>query len=1010
MAKPDEVLLLEARLINLITPQMENMVKNASKGMNRLENNARKTTTKIGNFFKSAGNSITTFAVTFGPAALAVGLLTSAIFALKNAFRAMNEATQDFESTMAKVKAILKPTTEEFKTLEAEAKRLGITTAFTAGQAGQAFVEMGKLGFKAGEIIKSTGNILDLAALSQTGLAESAEVVVKTLNQFNLVAGDSTMLVDLMATAFTSSALDMDKFRQSMKFVGTSARLVGLDLKDTTALLGILADNGIEASQAGTSLNQALIQFTKPGSRVNKLFKEMGIQGADVITKLKALGEANIDVGETFDLLDVRAARAINVIVGKLPEFDELRKKFDNIDGAAKEFAKTMLDTVAGALIFLTSAQEGLGISIGEAFSADKKKRVEIFTALFRRATKFIEKNQFEIRQFSEQLRQFTTGIISFAVKVGKVLLLNFGAIIEVGKAFFRVFAVAGIVLITKAMLSFGISVGATLATNLSIASANARLLSLGLFSTATASNGATIGVSRFRAVLATLNINPVILALTALALGLGFVGIAIRKDAKKGLEDLKKVSDDEVTSLISLRKEFDSLTKAIKESNVVTTTNFKSGIQTITGTKEQIQALNGLKRQLRAINDVTKDQLGFNFENTKAKKITLNLLKKERDLRNEEINALGKQEVAKNAAIQAEKDRADALAKANEESKRALSLSKEGVETEKEAKQREQELAAAQQVQQQLFILSKTGKDRELASLEQFEMEKANIILAAGIDLENRLNLLFDVTEAREKEINKRDSERVKQQLDELKQIREEFRISQLSIEEQEEARFENRLKKRNIELVRAGIKEIDIDKKVAERSKKIAEEKSKVKKLQLISDQQVLTSITSQALGLFLKSAKAQKTIALGEAIINGILSVQKTAALTGFPINVVPVGLATAQAAVNVAAIASQSFRKGGFPKGANAVVRVNEAGQEAILNAEATNTLGTGTIDRLNAGRGGNITITNEISYSPTLNIGQEEGTDIIDALKRDKDNFVEFFEDLGDKGFFTNKIV
>ncbi len=1004
MAKPDEILLLEARLINLITPQMENMVKNASKGMNRLENNARKTTTKIGNFFKNAGNSIATFAITFGPAALAVGLLTSAIFALKNAFRAMNEATQDFESTMAKVKAILKPTTEEFKTLEAEAKRLGITTAFTAGQAGQAFVEMGKLGFKAGEIIKSTGNILDLAALSQTGLAESAEVVVKTLNQFNLVAGDSTMLVDLMATAFTSSALDMDKFRQSMKFVGTSARLVGLDLKDTTALLGILADNGIEASQAGTSLNQALIQFTKPGSRVNKLFKEMGIQGADVITKLKALGEANIDVGETFDLLDVRAARAINVIVGKLPEFDELRKKFDNIDGAAKEFAKTMLDTVAGALIFLTSAQEGLGISIGEAFSADKKKRVEIFTALFRKATKFIEKNQVEIRQFSEQLRQFTTGIISFAVKVGKVLLLNFGAIIEVGKAFFKVFAVAGIVLITKAMLSFGISVGATLATNLSIASANARLLSLGLFSTATASNGATIGMSRFRAVLATLNINPVILALTALAGAVALVSIGFKELEKKGKEVFKGLGKAQIFALAELRDEFDFLQESIRKTGVANSRGV--GIN-----KKQIQIFKELNIELKKINEETKALIGFTFASVKGRKLDSKFLTEHTDLLNKEGVELVRNAVAEKAAAQAKKEAAAAAKKANEESKRALSLSKEGVETEKESKQREQELAAAQQVQQQLFILSKTGKDRELASLEQFEMEKANIILAAGIDIENRLNLLFDVTEAREKEINKRDSERVKQQLDELKQIREEFRISQLSIEEQEEARFENRLKKRNIELVRAGIKEIDIDKKVAERSKKIAEEKSKVKKIQLISDQQILTSITSQALGLFLKSAKAQKTIALGEAIISGILAVQRALAQPpGPPITFPLAALTGAQAAVNVAAIASQSFRKGGFPKGANTVVRVNEAGQEAILNAEATNTLGTGTIDRLNAGRGGNVTITNEISYSPTLNIGQEEGMDIIDALKRDKDNFVEFFEDLGDKGFFTNKIV
>jgi len=44
----------------------------------------------------------------------------------------------------------------------------------------------------------------------------------------------------------------------------------------------------------------------------------------------------------------------------------------------------------------------------------------------------------------------------------------------------------------------------------------------------------------------------------------------------------------------------------------------------------------------------------------------------------------------------------------------------------------------------------------------------------------------------------------------------------------------------------------------------------------------------------------------------------------------------------------------FEKGGFPSGQNAVIRVNENGQEAVLNAGATSRLGAGAINALNAG--------------------------------------------------------
>ena len=171
-------------------------------------------------------------------------------------------------------------------------------------------------------------------------------------------------------------------------------------------------------------------------------------------------------------------------------------------------------------------------------------------------------------------------------------------------------------------------------------------------------------------------------------------------------------------------------------------------------------------------------------------------------------------------------------------------------------------------------------------------------------------------------------------------------------------------------------------------------------------IKTTQVLVGSFADVTKAMVKSAKSQKTIALTESIIQGALAVSKAVASAPFPLNIPAIAEATAIGVAQTATIASQSFRKGGFPKGRNALVQVNEAGQESILNAQATSQLGSGAINRLNAGRGLNGTVTNEIVYSPTINVGPENEMDVITALENSQERFAEFMEETKARGFFN----
>jgi len=82
--------------------------------------------------------------------------------------------------------------------------------------------------------------------------------------------------------------------------------------------------------------------------------------------------------------------------------------------------------------------------------------------------------------------------------------------------------------------------------------------------------------------------------------------------------------------------------------------------------------------------------------------------------------------------------------------------------------------------------------------------------------------------------------------------------------------------------------------------------------------------------------------------------------TLAKTSFTLNPAAWGMALAKigamsAAVQVAKAGIQSFEDGGFPQGRNAMVQMNEKGQESVLNARATAVLGRDAINALNKGQ-------------------------------------------------------
>lgn len=331
----------------------------------------------------------------------------------------------DFEQSMLKVKAISGATGEQFKMLEQDAKRLGSTTMFTASQVAGLQLELSKLGLTPEQINNSTESILQLAQATDSDLSQSAEVAAKTMQAFGLQASDMQMIVDVMADSFSSSALDMGKFETAMSTVGPVAKGAGASLQETTAILGVLVNNGVEASTAGTALRNIFLDLAKEGMTMSEAMDQ--------------INNSTNPLATAMDMFGKRGATVATVLANNGKAIKDLNQDFIDSQGEAAEMAKIMDSGLGGSMRKLLSQLEGLGIQLGE-----------ILLPIFEKVIGFVSGAIKAFTDLDENSKNIAVTIGVIAAGIGPLLIL----LGKLGTAFAFLSTPIGIAIVATAAIA----------------------------------------------------------------------------------------------------------------------------------------------------------------------------------------------------------------------------------------------------------------------------------------------------------------------------------------------------------------------------------------------------------------------------------------------------------------------------------------------------------------------------------------------------------------------------
>ena len=254
----------------------------------------------------------------------------------------------NFDQALANLKAITGATSGEIAAMRDILTTTAIRTKYSTTELAEGMVLLGQAGFDAGESIKAIEAVADLAAGTLSDLRTVSDLVTTTIRAFNLEAGETRRVADVMANAINKSKLTVDKLRIAFNYVGAGAHQAGVTLEQTGQAMMLLANNGMRASTIGTGLRQVLSRMLSPNAKLRDAMLSYGLEidkasgktewFGDQIGKLATImwdyEKQTVNMSRAYELFGLRGAQSAAILVSSYMDAngvweDTLRKVND---------------------------------------------------------------------------------------------------------------------------------------------------------------------------------------------------------------------------------------------------------------------------------------------------------------------------------------------------------------------------------------------------------------------------------------------------------------------------------------------------------------------------------------------------------------------------------------------------------------------------------------------------------------------------------------------------------
>lgn len=291
------------------------------------------------------------------------------------------------------------------------AKEVNEVTPLTAKDIASGERYLAMAGNNVEQIEKMIGPAAKLASIFSMPVGEKggvADLMTNIMQTFNIPSQNATQVVDQLATAVNSANISLTDLAQSFQYSGAEFRNAKISMGDAAAAIGVLGNQGIQASSAGTALANMMRYLTlsvtgqkKTGST---MLKSLGIDPASlvdsqgnllrldkIITMLgdKLRGRRGIDISSAlFNIFGVRGTRAASALLqdywSGTNKLTELMDKVNSAKGTVESLTQERLQTPAGIIEQFESNWENFVVTVGSTLAQVFNPLLKFGSGLFK--------------------------------------------------------------------------------------------------------------------------------------------------------------------------------------------------------------------------------------------------------------------------------------------------------------------------------------------------------------------------------------------------------------------------------------------------------------------------------------------------------------------------------------------------------------------------------------------------------------------------------------------------
>lgn len=322
--------------------------------------------------------------ITFGHVGLSTVAITGGLSVIG---RSVLNTGRQFESSMKTVQAWSGATGTELQALTDIAREMGANTEWSAQQSADALKFLAAAGFTSEQSIKALPNALNLATAGQTDLATATDITTDVLTAFGMSVDDLTRVNDAFINTTSKSNTTIIQMGEAMKYAAPTAKLFGLSIEQTSAMIGTLASSMIKGEMAGSGLNMVLLKSSKAA-------KALGMDAMtpliDVLRKMKYEQWGAIEIGKVFGARQVKTA---TILMDNIEKYEELLKVMEKNRGATSRLSDVIRDSLDNDIKTLSSTIQEEALKAFDTYKNDIREIIQYTTNWIRENSDLIQQD-----------------------------------------------------------------------------------------------------------------------------------------------------------------------------------------------------------------------------------------------------------------------------------------------------------------------------------------------------------------------------------------------------------------------------------------------------------------------------------------------------------------------------------------------------------------------------------------------------------------------------------------